>query len=229
MDALTSLFDLHAQIEEGLNARLAEIVAQEAEAQGIISRCFEQRQQLDRERAALKDAERIYRDAFGAGDNAFSLSGRVSVPLYGATSHTAGSGIAPANPNGGTDQIGALSKQVRARIGPQRFLMLDAISTMTALNLSEIATLTKLNLRRVKDQMTSDQKLGVVAQSGEDYSLTIAGMELLERYKAYKRSHGQPLPTADDLPQEDDRDELGTDDQMEGESDMTNARASPPL
>ena len=47
----------------------------------------------------------------------------------------------------------------------------------------------------------------MVMQSDDFYSLTSAGMDLLARFKAYKRMHGQPLPSADDPYSDDDRDE----------------------
>ena len=94
--------------------------------------------------------------------------------------------------------------------------MFDALSTMDHLELDDIAALTKLNVKRVKEQMASDLKLGMVQHMGDSYAytLTSAGMDLLVRFKAYKRAHGQPLPTADDPHSGDDRDDAESDDQF---------------
>lgn len=85
---------------------------------------------------------------------------------------------------------------------------------MTQLCLEDMATLTRLPYRRVKDQMVSDVRSGMVGMSGDYYTLTSAGMDLLSRFKAYKRMHGQPLPTVDDLHSEDDRDDAETDNHL---------------
>jgi len=225
-DALTSLLDLHAKIEKDLNVKLESLAAQEIEAQRVISACFEQRQQVDRERAGLKEAARIYREAFGAGGN-FRPEVRVSVTAH-TTQPSASSSIKV-----GTIDVPLVDPElfpyrpVRARIGPQRFLIFNALHMMDKLDTEDITLLTKLNLRRVKDQIASDLKLGMISQVGSAFTLTSAGMDLLERYKTYKRTHGQPLPTADDHSQEEDRDEQETDNQIEGESEMHNARADP--
>ena len=209
-NALDQLLGLHAEIEQGLDAQLASISFQEAEAHRLIAQCFEDRQRIDRKRAGLKDAERIYRDAFGSSSNFAQADRAQSVPR-----------LPPARPVLLDDSAPSLlgdaqalhQKQVRARIGPQRFLMLDALSTMTQLCLEDMAALTRLPYRRVKDQMVSDVRSGMVGQSGDLYILTSAGMDLLSRYKAYKRAHGQPLPTADDPQSDDDRDDAETVDQ----------------
>lgn len=207
-DALTSLLDLHARIETDLNAKLEALTAQEGEAQRILSVCFEQRQRLDRERTGLKEAERIYREAFGSGGNA-NLEARATITTQ------------MKSPAASNDQVGVPTvdsevfphRPVRARIGPQRFLIFDALHMLDRLSIEGITSLTKLNIRRVKDQLTSDLKLGMVSQVGNLFALTSSGMDLLERFKAYKRAHGQPFPSIDDPHNEDDRDDTETDDQ----------------
>lgn len=209
-NAFDKLLGLHAEIEHDLDGQLASITAREAEAQRIVAQCFEERQRIDRERAGLKEAERIYRDAFGSSSNASQPDRAQSVPRAPAVRSVLLDDSAPSLLG---DAQTLHQKQVRARIGPQRFLMFDAISTMTQLRLEDLSTLTKLPYRRIKDQMVSDVRSGMVMQSGDLYSLTSGGMDLLSRFKVYKRAHGQPLPTADDIHGDDDRDDAETDDQ----------------
>lgn len=210
-NALEQLLDLHASIEQDLDAQLASIASKEADAHRIIAQCFETRQRIDRERAGLKDAARIYQDAFGAGTN--GLQNEKSDPTTRLPI------VKPVL----SDNLSSLTmsdahileqQQVRARIGPQRFLMLDAINTMTHLRIEDIITLTRLPYRRIKDQMVSDVRAGMVFQSGDLYSLTSSGMDLLTRYKAYKRAHGQTLPTADELYFDDKRDDIQSENQV---------------
>lgn len=218
-NALDQLLDLHLEIEHDLDGQLASIATREADAQRIVAQCFEERQRIDRERAGLKEAERIYRDAFGSSGNVPRPEKAHTVP-YPPAARTVGQ-EGPFKTLLGNAQ--ALDqRQVRARIGPQRFLMLDAVSTMTQLCLEDMSTLTRLPYRRVKDQMVSDLRAGMVMQSGDLYSLTSAGMDLLARFKAYKRAHGQPLPTADEMHGEDDRDDAETDDQPPRGTAQTN-------
>ncbi len=104
-------------------------------------------------------------------------------------------------------------KPIRARIGPQRFLIFDALHMMDKLSVEGIVSVTKLNIRRVKDQISSDLKIGMVSQAGNEFTLTTAGMDLLDRYKSYKRANNQPLPTPETYSQDDDRDDQETDHQ----------------
>lgn len=226
-NAFDKLLNLHAEIELDLDGQLMSITAREAEAQRIVAQCFEDRQRIDRERAGLKEAERIYRDAFGSSSNASQADRAQSVPRASVVRPVL---LYESAPSLLGDAQTLHQKQVRARIGPQRFLMMDAISTMVHLNLESIATLTKLPYRRVKDQMVSDVRTGMVLQSDDLYSLTSAGMDLLSRFKAYKRAHGQPLPTADDIHGDDDRDDAETDDQAPQLSSQTaEAQVQPDL
>jgi hypothetical protein len=84
------------------------------------------------------------------------------------------------------------------------------------LGLVALASETHLNTRRIKDQMASDVRLGFVVGDDSLYRLTPAGTDLLERYRAYKRSRNQSLPSRDDPSTEDDHDENETDESMEG-------------
>ena len=197
------LLDLHGAIEQEITARMTTLAEKEADAQRIIQQCFEERKQIDRERSGLRDAERIYRDVFTAGGNAPPRP--ATIPYGRAAASLLASPPTSDNLVGDYPEQQAL--QTRARIGPQRFLMLDAINTLSDMTVEEIAALTRLPLRRVREQMMSDSKLGVVTSDWGKFRLTVGGLDLLERYKAYKRSNGQPLPTADDPSSDEDRDE----------------------
>ena len=104
----------------------------------------------------------------------------------------------------------------RARLGPQRYLMFDALSESGGMGLIALAADTRLNPKRIKDQMMSDLRLGMVTSDDNHYRLTPAGLDLLNRFQAYKKAHNQPLPSRDDPSSAGDQDESETDDMMEG-------------
>lgn len=83
----------------------------------------------------------------------------------------------------------------KARIGDQRYHMLSALRGAD-LSINEIAVRCGLQSKRVRDQMLDDIREGIVQNIGSKYSLTEAGKELLERFEAYRRSTGRPLPVS---------------------------------
>jgi hypothetical protein len=97
--------------------------------------------------------------------------------------------------------------QKRARIGTNRYLMLDYLRVFAPSRVEEIANFTGLDPRRIKEQMVADVKAGNVEQAtvfvgqpptpAYTYQLTPAGNELLTRFESYRTANGKPLPTRD--------------------------------
>jgi hypothetical protein len=91
------------------------------------------------------------------------------------------------------------SVQKRARVGPQRYLMLTALRGAGPLTVSDIVNHTGLLERRVRDQLRADMADGVVKESLSGtiykYGLTEPGLDLLDRFERYRRHTGKGLPT----------------------------------
>lgn len=97
----------------------------------------------------------------------------------------------------------------RARVGPQRYLILTSLRAGAAMTLGEIIKATGLSERRIRDQLRSDIGVGVIDEVvvgiAHKYRLSKAGGELLRRFEQYRRSMNRPLPTMEDAKSEDAR------------------------
>ena len=196
-----TLMRLNREAQAKLAERAAPLDEREARLRAELDKVLAQKVELNGEREALARAEQVYRRLFGLpAEEAPTLSSfRTIVPSLSAQI----SGHEPTRP--------------RARLGPQRYLMFDALSKEGGgMSLNALAVDTRLNARRIKDQMVSDLRLGMVTGDDNLYRLTPAGKDLLDRYRAYKKAHNQPLPSRDDPSTEDDHDESETEDMMEG-------------
>lgn len=97
--------------------------------------------------------------------------------------------------------------QPRARIGGQRYRILNSLRTLEEMDRQEIAELTGLDRRRIKDQVSSDLAIGVVSEIDGKVRLTDLGLDLLNRFEASKKARGLPLPPLEGPITEDDREE----------------------
>jgi hypothetical protein len=98
--------------------------------------------------------------------------------------------------------------KTRARIGPQRYLILIDVQQNGPTTAEEIATRTELPIKRVKDQIRSDINDGVldevIVQTGEPIGgtskvrLSNFGGDLLGRFIAYRKNNNMVLPTKAD-------------------------------
>ena len=166
-DDLTHLIEMNARALSKLDERVSSLTEREDRARRTLEKCQEERVQLEREHQALTLAEQVYRRTFGRPEDA-SIG------------------------NGQSDPDGA---KPRARIGPQRYLMLACIRNNVGATPDFIAQNTQLSPRRVKEQMGSDVAGGIVKDTSGVYHLTFNGHQLMSRFEAYKDSRGEPLPS----------------------------------
>ena len=179
------LLSVNSQVREQMSAR--------EELRASLDECGAALLKLATERAALDTAEQIYRGYFGSAAGQRTLN--VGTPSQSAAPMPAKD-----------DQSG----QLRARIGPQRYLMFEGMDVFGSLSIEKMAQITKLSAKRIKDQMNSDTANGFVAEVEGDYSLTARGQELLEKFVNYKKSRGEQLPTAESAPPSSEDDDAAT-------------------
>lgn len=187
---LDQLLLVNAQVREQMAVREARLREREGELRASLDECEAALSKLASERAALDTVEQIYRGHFSGGSGQRGLN--ISTPAHPAAPMSAKE-----------DQSG----QLRARIGPQRYLMFEGMDVFGSLSIEKMAQITKLSAKRIKDQMNSDVTNGFVAEAEGEYSLTARGQELLEKFVNYKKSRGEQLPTADSAPPLSDDDD----------------------
>lgn len=200
MSDLSAIEALHRSLFQRLDERAAQVATREAELRQGLEKCAAERREIERERQIILEAAQIYGRELDAGVQ----TGR----LFEET--------APAAPPLAPPRIHAHPKAPRARIGPQRYRMLYLLAAaMIAMSPDDLAAETGLPARRVKDQMAADCAIGVVvAEPGtpeNTYRITPVGLDLLSRFEAYKKAHGQSLPSLSG-PLDDDRDEVARSD-----------------
>ena len=163
---------------QALQDRIRVLAGREDRARKALQAVSLERERLEAERAALRLAEQIYRRTLGLDQD--------SGPAATVTSEG----------------------RIRARVGPQRYLMLAALrAAAEPLKLPEIAEASKLGLKRVKDQLAADEQLGVVRSDWDAYAITDVGADLLSRFEAYKRLKGEGLPSAGEASSASDEEE----------------------
>lgn len=187
---LDQLLLVNSQVRGEMAAREARLREREGELRASLDECEAALLELASQRAALDTAEQIYRGHFNSASGQRALS--VSGPSQSATA-------IPAK----DDQSG----QLRARIGPQRYLMFESMDVFGSLSIEKMGQITKLSAKRIKDQMNSDVANGFVVEAEGDYSLTVRGRELFEKFVNYKKSRGEQLPTAETVPPSSDDDD----------------------
>jgi hypothetical protein len=173
-EALAILLRTHEQIRANLLREEAAINGQLVELQAAMHALQKSRQTLEQRRWALDETERAYRD--------------VESDLAPATSVMLDRG-SPSDAN--------RERKLRARVGPQRYLILEALRDLGPMSIDETVSITGLSLKRVKDQVNADVPLGVIAREGTTISITDDGRDLMARFEDYKKSKGEPLPSRD--------------------------------
>ena len=78
------------------------------------------------------------------------------------------------------------------------------------------AAQTRLSIKRVRDQLRSDVSDGFIVEAHGVYGSRASGLALMDKYETYKRSKGEPLPSLDDPPGEDDVDDPDVDQASDG-------------
>lgn len=196
LDALT---ELNRPVREELGRREALAAEREAQARREVEDCERERSQVAVDRSALDRVEELHRQ----------LSG--SRPA-GEGEREVGSGLTP------SPDSDLKAKPLRARVGPQRYLMLVAIRDRGSASPEEVAEVTGLQLRRVRDQLSDDREKGFVAIVDDGgLALTARGVEQLAVFEAAKASRGERLPTFEDAVAEADAPPTG---EAEGRTDI---------
>lgn len=204
---LSSILTFHTEAEARHAEREAVLAQQEAKARETLDKILAERAQWEAEREALRVAGQIYRrmgDAAPTAEQIVDGSESQTTPAF--VGALAGEGLVGRAP-------------LKARIGPQRYLILSEMRTWDSpLTIEDLATLTNFTVKRVKDQMKADAAVNVVSEADTGrYVLTAIGSELLKRFETYKAKRGEPLPSHGDVspdgPQEDiDEEEADTHD-----------------
>lgn len=95
--------------------------------------------------------------------------------------------------------------KLKARVGDQRYLILDVLRNVEGAAIEFLAFRTGLPERRVRDAVVADQNLGVLEKSGvsnnleDSFRLTDVGLDLMNRFDEYRRHKGLPLPVLPNL------------------------------
>jgi DNA-binding HxlR family transcriptional regulator len=190
-----SLREFHRQLRAALDEREAGVAEREAFAQQVLSACAAARQQIVQDRATLEAAESVYARLTGTSPPRLPLSLEEEPSRAAQSRETLNSAIATAT--------AVLSGQKRARIGPQRYLILAALREHDRLPIDLIERSTGLASKRVREQLVADESVGIVSREDSygrsEYALTTAGHDLLSRYEAYRSSKGLPLPTRESV------------------------------
>lgn len=197
-----------------VDAEDADLAVAEAKARKMLDDCAAQRQALVNRRAEIDAAEiaqgKLIQAPVGVSEESVSAGKAVALTFeIGPLHRTPAPSLTAAVTLEGTDT----EKQRRTRIGPQRYLMLATIRDAGPFSASEIATLTNLSPRRIKDQMWSDKKEGIVWEvddgSGSGvmkYSLTEEGAAFIAKFEERCKKLGKSLPTAADFVDRDEDD-----------------------
>ncbi|MCJ2121169.1 hypothetical protein [Methylobacterium sp. J-077] len=193
-DSIDWVRQLNRKVLDGLDARETQIVAREAEARKILEACEAERSRIKKQRDGVLETENLQLTVLQDG----TLGGS---KLYG-----------PPIPQLRSEEIlasessdGGPSRKRRARVGPQRYLMLVALREGGDLSHDEIEKWTGLPAKRVREQIKLDVEQNVVEEvEGDDpripeFALSDIGLDLLNRYEEYKRRKSEPLPTLADV------------------------------
>ena len=172
------LRELNRQLDAKLSARILELYKMETDAKSVVVQCATERAILEKKRSQLDGVESIYRDILADPDDA---SVEAPVPKV---AHVAA-------------DDGKRETKTRARVGAQRYAMLDCLRTMGPLTGDNIALITGLPQRRVGDQMAADLALSNVEKIDACFHITENGRDLMKRFEDSRRERGLPLPSID--------------------------------
>ena len=192
---------LNRQVLSSLAAKRQEVAARLEQAQRLVEECSVELANLDVQQEQVVAAEQV----------------QIEHLLSAPSPRKAG----PAQ----SDQEVAISAQaedadkgrIKARIGPQRYLVLSTLRDVGPLSMEEVAEYTHLTPKRVKDALRADSQIGVVLESAAyfgarivpTFALSQLGLDLLVRFESYKRQRGEQLPTLADA-RDEDADEAGS-------------------
>ena len=179
------LSDIARKREEGFE-RVQTLSAQITELKNLL-------EQLDYQRSQIEASEKL-QAAFLQGD------------LSTIVNTTAPEPVNDGNSDGGEPDDADRGK-LKARIGGQRYIVLQAIRDAVGLTLNGAIHETGLPPKRVKDAIRADIELGVLKEveysSGgvpvHVFVLTDVGLDLLGRFENYKRQRGQKPPNKIDV------------------------------
>jgi hypothetical protein len=183
-----ALIEEHQRLVSELDARAESSAFRREKIAVLIKACDNEDKDIAARRATLADLLRMYESIYSTSKGG---DGEVPKPVAKPPEEVIG--------------------QKRARIGPQRYLMLNALHERGPLTVHDIAGLASLAPRRVRDQMVADEKNKIVelvtqfvdiGKSIAKYQITSEGRQLLHRFVAYRHERGIPLPTIEDA--EDD-------------------------
>lgn len=181
---LEGLLEANRVLLSDIDQRAAKLDERESRAHSILRECAAARQEIEQDRATVLAIDRLYRLRF-VPDGSRDFQPLSAEPLNVAS----GPDHSENRPKG------------RARIGPQRYRMLAFLEresrSLHGFSLSQVADATGLGQRRVRDQMRSDSLDGVVQEQDGHFRITPQGIDLLERFRAYKESKGELLPSLD--------------------------------
>ena len=169
-DQIDQLLATHERMRARINRQQAVLDARCAELRTALDQCLGEQKNLAQRLWALEETERAYREYLPEDET----SRDTQPPMEGAP------------------------KKLRARIGPQRYLMLAALRSAPCLTPEAIAVLTGIEVRQIKAQLGSDTEIGVVSLEPYGFALTPEGTDLMARYEEYKQSRGEPLPSRAD-------------------------------
>jgi hypothetical protein len=180
------LIEEHKRLLGELDARETTLAIRREKLAIVIKAFDDEDKDIAARRATLADLLRMYETLYSTSEGG---KGEASAPV--------------AKPPEKEEVIG----QKRARIGPQRYLMLTALCDRGTLTIHDLADITSLAPRRVRDQMAADEKAKIVELVTEfieigkpipKYQITPEGRQLRHRFVHYRQERGLPLPTPED-------------------------------
>lgn len=204
---LSTILTYHLEAQARHAARGASLAQDEANARERLEKILEARAQWQSESEALRLAGQVYRRMTGAPPSPEQM-------VHGSESSVESIG----SEAGGEGALFGRAP-LKARIGPQRYLILSEMRTHDMpLSVDDLALVTGFSPKRVKDQMKADSGVNVVSEANGRYILTTIGSDLLNRFEAYKAKRGEPLPSYADVlasgEQAEEVDEEGADDDI---------------
>jgi hypothetical protein len=206
---VTPIADFNRCILSDLDARELDVAAREREANQVLLGCEAERKKIKEERETIVAAMKVQNDYL-------VRQGMAPLPAPDSVSESSDS----VTESSGDEQS---EKRRRARIGPQRYQILKSLQIFGPISLAEIMVYTRLAEKRVKDQFRVDvpdiiSETHTLPQPGvpsaTKYDLTDDGLELLNRFEAYKKHRGESLPPLDE-PQPDTDTDGSTEPQIE--------------
>src|SRR4051794_22726724 len=150
--------ELHRQARHMLDQREASVAGREAEATRVLAECAAERKEIEQDRSALGAAEQVYAR--------LALIPSQPQPISASDTVVAEHPTRPLSTAGMGGMVGPAGGQKRARIGPQRYLILAALREHDRLLADLIWKSTGLAVKRVREQLAADESVGIVLRHG---------------------------------------------------------------